>query len=294
MYIPIDIRQTKQSYSKGYYLIHPSHQDNSELIDWIKTSQFNTFETDQYQLKKYSRQRNQLYTFLLRSLNKEVILKVSENRKHKKWYRKLNLVLASWFKDYSLNAYYGAIGLERIGVSSLKVIAQWTCKNPSTKSYLLYEKVDASHSAYELCNKINSENPQQASLIEQIAKNLAQTVKKIHQHDMRHGDPHAGNFLVTSSIKNIEKLDVDNINQFNYVLIDLDKTVFTRNILPWLKNILDLRDLRRFRVHDIEGTECLEYYLGQPASSTQKLILKFWMKGGFNFYKWLKRRSKRI
>lgn len=294
MYIPADIRQAKQAFSKGSYLIHPKHANNAALVDWIKTLQFEQYETTTHQLQKYSRQRNLLYTFLLPCVNKEVILKVSENSKHEKWYRKLNLIVAAWFKDYSLNAYYGAIGLEKIGVDSLNVIAHWTSKDKNTKSYLLYEKVEASMSAYDLCNAVSQTHPQPEPIIDQITHTLAQTVRRIHQKNMRHGDPHAGNFLVTSAIEDITKLNTTETTQLSYTLIDLDKSEFICNGFSRLKKIYDLRCLRRFRVHDVEGIACLEYYLGKPPSSLQKMILCFWMGGGFNPYKWLKARGKRV
>ena len=295
MYIPDDILQTMRDYALGKYVIHPIHENNQLLETWIKELQFEQYETSANRMQQHSRKRNILYTFQLPAINKEVVLKVSQTSKHYRWYRKLNLLLIELIKNYSLNAYYGGIALEKINIEGTKVLAHWTIKRQQqqSKSYLLYEKVEASMSAYELCEQLHKQNSHAKEIIQQIAKKLAAIVKKIHANNIRHGDPHAGNFLLSSSIDPIGQLTPESVKQMSFTLIDLDKTHFVSNEKPWLKKIRDIRCLRRFRVHNIEGSDGLRYYLDRSPSLAEKAILKFWMMGGFNPYKWLKPSKKR-
>ena len=149
MYIPDHLRQSAFQYALGNYLIHPAHTNNEALESWIRELQFEQYELPENRMQQHSRKRNSLYTFHLPAINKDVVLKVSQTSANYRWYRKLNLLLTNLFKNYSQNAYYGSIALEKIGVDSIQTLAYWSCKrqNQSTKSYLLYEKIPASMSA---------------------------------------------------------------------------------------------------------------------------------------------------
>lgn len=295
MYIPNHLRQTAKSYALGDYVIHPKHTNNAKLEQWIKNIQFEKFEVAGNRMQLHSRKRNNLYTFHLESLDKEVVLKVSQISKHYRWYRRLNLMLVGLFKNYSLNAYYGGIALEKINVDSLKVIAHWTCKRQtaSEKSYLLYERVDASMSVFDLCRKLSESNSNANNVISSIAISLSAIIRTLHANNIRHGDPHAGNFLVSSPISSIDQLTPSSISNMKFTLIDLDKMHYAYTEKSWRKKIYDIRCIRRFYVHDIDHYKCLEYYLERNPKLIEKLILKFWVKGGLNIYKWLKPNKKR-
>jgi hypothetical protein len=293
VYIPAEIQQPLKTYVAGNYVVHPDYKDNQLLRIWIQQLHFTDYEAASNQMSQHARQRNFLYHFVLDAVGKEVILKVSDHSQYQKWYRRLNQWLVSPFKNYSLSAYYGSIGLQKINIDSIKVIAYWTQIDNSKKSYLLYEKVNASMTVADLCTKINAEHPQALSIIQAVAQRLANITRTLHAHNMRHGDPHAGNFLLTTAVPDITELTVERIAELNFTLIDLDKTCFSRQQKGTLKALADLRDLRRFRVANIEGVDCLQYYLGKTPSNMQKAALKFWMRGGFNVYKWFKKGSKR-
>ena len=295
MYIPVDIRQPSRKYALGEYIIHPAHANNQSLEQWIKELQFEQYESTPNRMQLHSRKRNNLYSFHLACVDTEVILKVSQISEHYRWHRKLNLFLVSLIKNYSLNAFYGGIALEKINVDSIKVLGHWTCKRQaqSEKSYLLYEKVNASLSVFDLCEQLSQQNIQSKAIISMIAQSLAGVVRKLHAHNIRHGDPHSGNFLLASPIDNISQLSANSVKQMKFTLIDLDKIHFVRNEKPWKKKLLDIRCIRRFRIHDIDGNEGLKYYLGRPAKFLEKNTLKFWMKGGLNIYKWVNPNKKR-
>ena len=295
MYIPNDIRQSSRKYVLGEYIIHPAHENNQSLEQWIKELKFEQYESATHGMQLHSRKRNNLYSFHLACVDKEVILKVSQISKHYRWYRKLNLLLVSLIKNYSLNAYYGGVALEKINVDSIKVLGHWTCKRQtqSEKSYLLYEKVNASMSVFDLCEQVSQKNEQSKLIISTIAQSLATIVRCLHANNIRHGDPHAGNFLLCSPITGISLLTPDTVKQMKFALIDLDKMHFVHGEKPWRKKLLDIRCIRRFRIHDIDSDESLKYYLDRPASFIEKNILKFWMKGGLNIYKWIKPSNKR-
>lgn len=295
MFIPSHLRQSAKNYTLGKYVIHPAHANNINLEQWIKNIQFEQCEIPSNRMQLHSRKRNNLYTFHLDALNKEAVLKVSQISEHYRWYRKLNLMLVGLFKNYSLNAYYGGIALEKINIDSLKVIAHWTCKRQteSGKSYLLYEKVDASMSVYDLCEKISEKNPNAHSVISAIALSLGNIIRTLHSNKIRHGDPHAGNFLLCSPVTDISQLTPESVGQMKFTLIDLDKVHYADNEKAWRKKFYDIRCIRRFYVHNIDSTKCLEYYLGRKPTLGERLILKFWMRGGFNIYKWIKHSKKR-
>ena len=295
MYIPNDIRQSSRKYTLGEYIIHPAHENNQSLEQWIKELQFEQYESTPHRMQLHSRKRNNLYSFHLPCVGKEVVLKVSQISKHYRWYRKLNLLLVSLIKNYSLNAYYGGVALEKINVDSLKVIAHWTSKRQtqSEKSYLLYEKVNSTMSVYDLCEQISKTNKNSDTVIASIAQSLAAVIRNLHANNIRHGDPHAGNFLLCSSTDNLSQLTPDAVKQMRFTLIDLDKMHFVRNEKPWRKKLLDIRCIRRFRIHNIDSVESLNFYLGRPANLIEKCTLTFWMRGGFNIYKWIKPTKKR-
>jgi hypothetical protein len=295
VYIPDEIYQTSRKYALGEYVIHPAYLNNQSLEHWIKDLQFEQHEAADYRMQLHSRKLNHLYSFHLPSVGKEVVLKVSQISEHYRWYRKLNLVLIGLIKNYSLNAYYGGIALEKIDVDSLRVIAHWTCKRQTQreKSYLLYEKVNAQMSVFELCEQLSQRNNNAKAIITRIAQSLATVVRNLHAHNIRHGDPHAGNFLLSSTISDVSKLNPEAVKQMKFTLIDLDKMHFVHNESSWRKKLLDLRCMRRFRVYDIDNNEGLKYYLDRPANFLEKIILIFWMKGGFNIYKWIKPTKKR-
>jgi serine/threonine protein kinase len=295
VYIPSDIRQATKKYALGKYVIHPAYLNNQILEQWIKNLQFEQYETITHRMQLHSRKRNNLYSFHFPCVDKEVILKVSQISEHYRWYRKLNLMLVGLIKNYSLNAYYGGIALEKINVDSIKILAHWTCKRQtqSGKSYLLYEKVNASMSVFDLCEQISQNNDNSKDIIAAIAQSLAAVVRNLHANNIRHGDPHSGNFLLCSPVTGINQLTPDCVKQMKFTLIDLDKMHFVHNEGPWRKKLLDIRCIRRFRIHDIDSDESLKYYLDRPASFLEKNILKFWMRGGFNIYKWIKSTNKR-
>ena len=296
MHIPENIQQTPRHYALGQYIIHPDYKNNKSLEDWINNLTFEQTEADYNRMQLHSRKRNALYSFTLPEIDKEVILKVSSVSDNYKWYRRINLWIVSLFKDYSLNAYYGGIAMEKIGIKSPRVIAHWDCKRQrkTKKSYLMYERAAAEMSVLSLCQELIKVNSEAPKILLNIAENLASIVRHIHQHNIRHGDPHSGNFLVTSNLHNLKEMTVEDCRKLNFYLIDLDKTSFSDRERPWKKKFLDIRCMRRFRVPGLDSITCLKLYLKRNPTLLEKQILRFWMRGGFNIYKWFKRTSKRI
>lgn len=294
VYIPKKLIQIAQKYALGKYVINPAFTSNQALEQWIKNIDFEQFETDIHRLQFHSRKRNNLFSFYLPCVDKEVILKVSQISTHYSWHRKLNLYLVSLIKNYSLNAYYGGVAFESIDIDSLKVIAHWTCKrqNESKKSYLLYEKVTSSMSVFDFCLQLSEHNQHAGPIIERISKSLASVIRTIHSNNMRHGDPHTGNFLLHSKIPDIHQLAIGDVDQLKFTLIDLDKVQFVHNEGTWRKKIFDIRCMRRFNVHNIDCIDSLGHYLNRRPKLAEKIILKFWMRGGLNLYKWIKKNNK--
>ncbi len=78
MYIPEDIRQVTKKYALGEYVIHPAHVNNQALEHWIKDLQFEQCEVPTKRMQLHSRKRNNLYTFHLPALGKDVVLTNSQ------------------------------------------------------------------------------------------------------------------------------------------------------------------------------------------------------------------------
>lgn len=296
MFIPIDIRQPARKYKFGEYVIHPIHEKNTLLKQWITSAQFTRHETHNERMQLHSRKRNNLYSFHLGLLNKDVVLKVSQISDDYRWYRKLNLRLVELFKNYSLNAYYGSIALQQIDIDSLNVVAHWTYRGPeqTIKSYLLYEKVNASMSVFDLCQAISEKNPRAGEITTCIAKSLAQTIRVLHANNIRHGDPHAGNFLLSSHTSKPAEISPDQVDDMKFTLIDLDKVHFSHRENSLRKKIFNIKCIRRFYVPNINSNQCLAYYLDREPKAYERFLLYFWMKGGLNIYKWLKPGKKRV
>ena len=294
MYIPHEFRQKPKLYSLGEYIIAPHCEVKNQIAAWIVGLRFLDCETADRKLSAHTRKANCLYEIQLDSYEAPLILKVVQPSNHRNWRRRLNSMLTRLFRNPNLSSFHCSLGFEQNNIASIKPIAYWTYQVPgqSEKSYLLYEKVQAEMSAWHLGEYLVETNPQANIIIEEITHQLAQVVRDIHAANMRHGDPHSGNFLVSLNGKDISTLTKGQISQLTFTLIDLDKSHFVRVRWKWLKYFFDMKCLRRFRIRELRGTPLLPYYLQREPNKTDLLVMKFWMRGGFNLYKHLHHKNR--
>ena len=274
-----------KKYSRGKYSTYKGHSSYNSIEKWILEQQFLEFEKDELLLSKKSRRRNKLYSFHSIFTDSNVIMKVSEISKKYSFWRRIDLFITGLFKDYNFNSYKGSIKLREAGINTLNPIAYWTYKNSwlNRKSYFLYEKVESDFTVTELCNDIISSNAENKhELINTIAQKCVEIVKNIHAANIRHDDPHGGNFLTNLFYNNINDISLDDIKNATFTLIDNDRCTYNRSKTTILKRFYDLKCLRRFNICQIPQEELLKNYLGGEYTKTWWYVLNFWKSGGFS------------
>jgi len=242
-------------------------------------------------MDRHTRKRNNLYSFKHPITNTEVILKVSKIDKQYKFLRRINLRISTLFNDYNFRAYKGGLLLKNIEVSCAKPLAYWTESGfiYRKKSYYMYEKVNSNDLLYSFSQKLLLESDKNTeALFSQLAKKTVHIVKKIHDAGFRQGDPHPGNFLISPPNKNINQLNVEDIDQTEMFIIDLDKFSVAKPLGNTLKTFFDLRCMRRCTLGPYKQHDMLKFYLQEDYSKTWSAVLSFWIRGGFNPAKWFK------
>jgi len=223
--------------------------------------------------------------------NTEVVLKVSTIDKQYNFLRRINLLISTFLSDYNFRAFKGSIQLKKIGVNCANPIAYWTESNSLFRktSYYMYDKIHASHSLFSMSqelllesNKINDER------FIQLANKTTDIIRHIHNSGFRQGDPHPGNFLMSSVTRNFSNLSIDEINHMDMFIIDLDKFCKAKPLGRFLKRFFDLRCMRRCTLGPYNQYDMLKFYLQDEYSAFWNNVLRFWIHGGFNPFKWLK------
>ena len=154
----------------------------------------------------------------------------------------------------------------------------------------MYEKVQAEHSLFSFTELLSRDDYiRSQEIYKQLAEKTVNIIKRIHEAGFRQGDPHPGNFLVTTS----DQYSVD-ANQFNMKniqmhIIDLDKFSIAKPFGKTIKRFFDLRCMRRCTLGPFNQTDMLKLYLKDDYSRTWDMVVQFWMRGGFNPYKWFKK-----
>ncbi len=276
------------SYLHGKYITYKGNSYHHSIEKWINKSDFLSFELNDLIIQKKSRKRNKLYCFPLEPVSKKVTMKVSEVSKDYKFWRRINVFITSLFKDYNLNSYKNSIILHAAGVDTIIPIAYWTYQYSwfNYKSYFLYENVDSELTVTELHDHIKtSDLPHKDKLISTISEKHIAIIKSIHSANVRHDDPHGGNILTDIKYADIQNINVCDIENAKFTLIDNDRCTKTRLMIKPLKLFFDIKCLTKFNLKDIPHTEILKKYLGEGYNSIWSKIFIFWMSGGFSIKK---------
>lgn len=290
----MDIKPRKIKFidgTKGVFSISPDFEHKKELTSWIIEKYFTNYTGKKFRMDRHTRKRNKLYEFSHPITKSKVILKVSTIDKQYNFLRRINLLLSTLFSDYNFRAFKGSIELKNIGINCANPIAYWTESNLFFRksSYYLYDKIEASHSLFSLTEELlpvdkNSNN----DLYALLAKKTTDIIRQIHNAGFRQGDPHPGNFLVSSPEQYLNKLSIDDINSMNMFIIDLDKFCISWPLGHFLKRFFDLRCMRRCTLGPYDQQDMLKIYLQDEYSATWKGVLYFWIHGGFNPFKWFR------
>ena len=277
---------------EGVYSISPNISDKKTLKTWIAKKKFISYIDDKYRMIRHTRKRNKLYSFEHPIYKKEVILKVSTIDKQYNLSRRINLLLSNFFNDYNYRAFEGSILLRKIDVSCANPIAYWTISDTIFKktSFYMYEKIPAKHSLFSFSQELlAADNKISKEIFHQLAINTTNIVRHIHEAGFRQGDPHPGNFLIsTTKNQDISKLSINEISNMNLFIIDLDKFCRSKPLGRTIKRFFDLRCMRRCTLGPYNQQDMLRFYLRDEYSVVWEHVLKFWIRGGFNPFKWFR------
>ncbi len=276
---------------KGKYSYAPDISHHIDLTEWVKDKKYAEYTNETFQLNRHTRKRNKLYTFNHPILNTEVILKVSTIDRQYKILRRLNLYISTLFKDYNFRAFQGSIQLKSIGVKCIKPLAYWTESKHlfNNKNFFMYEKIHAEDSLISLSEKLSDNSNKNLDAIYMLlAEKITTITRTIHNAGFRQGDPHPGNFLISLPNKDIKKLNAEDIDSANLYILDLDKFCKAKPLGKTLKRFFDLRCMRRCTLGPYDQNAMLKFYLNDDYSKSWERVLYFWIKGGFNIFKWFK------
>lgn len=292
----MNIKPEKINFSDGAIgalTLPPDITQENRLKIWVTERKFDSYTTDRYRMNRHTRKRNKLYSFTHPAYNKEVVLKVSSIDNQYNLFRRINLLVSTFFSDYNFRAFNGSIQLNNIGVNCAKPVAYWTESTNSIfrkKSYYMYEKINASHSLHSFSLELSHDkNNTNNELFSQLANKTVGIVRAIHNAGFRQGDPHPGNFLVSPPKKNFSKLKAEELSQIEMFMIDLDKFSKAKTSSLTLKRFFDLRCMRRCTLGPYDQYDMLKFYLREEYSLIWKYVLGFWIHGGFNPFKWIRK-----
>lgn len=277
--------------SKGVVSLSPNIENKEAIIKWIIENKFNSFTKQEYRMQRHTRKRNKLYSFQHPIQNTEVILKVSSIDKQYPLLRRVNLILSTLFSDYNFRAFKGSIELRNIDISCANPIAYWTQSYSifKKKSYYLYEKINADHSLFSFSQTLlQKDRINNDEIFHRLAAKTTDIIRLIHNAGFRQGDPHPGNFLIATHESESKHLSIDEINSMRMFIIDLDKFCRAKPFGRTIKRFFDLRCMRRCTLGPYNQHEMLKLYLLDEYSSAWGYVLSFWIRGGFNPYKWFK------
>lgn len=278
--------------TKGVFSLPPDITHEENLKTWIIERKFDSYVDEKYRMNRHTRKRNRLYSFTHPASNQEVVLKVSNIDKQYNFLRRINLLISTFFSDYNFRAFNGSIQLRNIGINCANPVAYWTESSNSIfrkKSYYMYEKINASHSLHSFSQELlHEKSNSKDELFTQLANKTVDIVRQIHHAGFRQGDPHPGNFLVSPPTLDFSKLTLDELNNMRMFMIDLDKFCIAMPLGKTIKKFFDLRCMRRCTLGPYDQYDMLKFYLRDEYSTAWKNVLSFWIRGGFNLFKWFR------
>lgn len=201
----------------------------------------------------------------------EYIIKRYSPSDNKRWSRKIEMLLKSFYYSGAERSFLGSLKLRAAGLPTMEPIA-WCVYGKGLRqiSYFIYKKssADGDLEAFLDSQLVNQHKKCQA------IERMGQLTRQLHDANLRHVDIISKNFLVTSFCDDIPQL----------VIIDTDQvysSVITRNYQP-LKRFFDLHCLRRIRFKSSFFHAFLDGYTGRKRATFPFYQWRFWVLGGFN------------
>jgi len=269
----------EKRFEKGAMIVHPELDCRGQLEAYISSLQF--LDLPEAERISTHNKRYRVYSFHLPAAGREVILKVSWANPAYSWGRRLNIRVLQWVKDYAKVAFLGALALDRIGIRTIKPLACWRyARTPfDVESYLLYEKRPALSSALELKREVEADPTEERhAVLNAVIDRMADIVRRMHEHSVRHDDIAIGNFLVV--IGDPTAPDSDPVRRYSVAMIDTDHITLSRLRRGRLKRVFDLRDLRRLNLDEPGRRRFLQRYMGDDFGEGWWKVHMFWRRWG--------------
>lgn len=248
--------------------------DTNRLSDWIGSYGFTEFEQTTYKVGVAVSRRVSVYIFHLDCIGKEVVMKVSSIHSEYGALRKLGVRLRRVLRgDHNRKAFEACHDLSQQGIATPVPIAFWQQGTGlSRKTYFMYEKIPSQFNGEEILRQLGADL-QRAATTQIVLSKIATIIRRVHECRWRHGDPVPKNFL--SDLSNDKYCDED-LQEMSLSLIDFDKSYQpTLTVVPILKTICDMKDLRGLRRFGFSDEQILTAYTTAP-SSLQRLALRWW------------------
>jgi hypothetical protein len=270
---------TGKRFQNGVMLVLPSLACRRELETYIARREFLDLP-DRLRLPTHNK-RYRVYDLsnFGAAGGRDVILKVSWANPEYAWGRRLNILVLQWIKDYAKIAFLGALAVERIGIKTIRPLACWRYgRTPfDIESYLLYEKRPACSSVLDLARKAEREpTDRNRAELNGVIDQVADMVRRLHDHALRHDDIAMGNFLVEP----VEDTATASGLQYTVSMIDTDHVALSGLQSGWIKRVFDMRDLRRLNLDRPARRRFLERYLADDFSETWWRVHMFWWRWG--------------
>lgn len=203
----------------------------------------------------------------------------SDNRR---WDRKIELTLKSYWISGAEKSFRGARWLWEAGIPGIKPTA-WAVhgRGYHQVSYFVYERIEALGEVQDLLEQDSLSVQQERQLIQDMAK----ISRQVHQAGYRHTDIVPHNFLAQQQPQ----------GQIKLLLIDTDKVEKASalgKIFKRTKLFFDLRCLRRLRFSPEQLSLFFHQYFQGGTRLRYLQQWYFWVRGGFNLYKRKKMRKR--
>ena len=211
--------------------------------------------------------------------NKEFVIKRYSPLDKKSWFRRLDLALKNLVTPDAKRSYQGCVLVYESGVPTMKPVA-WAHRGVglNCESYFVYEAIEAQAGVHDLLGQENLSPDLKRELIVKMGK----ISRQLHDAGLRHTDIVPHNFLAQ------KRSD----GGFELYLIDTDKVSKVKGLtrLPRLKAFFDWHCLRRLRLREPELKVFFSAYLGRTPAEEDVSAWYFWLAGGLNLYRQLKKR----
>ncbi len=268
-----------KKFEKGELMVHPQLDCRGALEAYISKHGF--LDVSETTRLSTHNKRYRVYSFHLGPAERDVILKVSWANPAYGWARRFNIRIVQLFRDYAKSAFLGALALDRVGIRTIQPLAYWRYARSifNVESYLLYERYPAEGSVLDLVRDVERHpTPLNRRKLDAMIDQLADMVRCMHDHGLRHDDTAVGNFLIEEA--DLSSAESEPERRYQVVMIDTDHVAPSHLRGGLLKSFFDLRDLRRLNLSEDDRRRFMKRYLGDDFSEGWWRVHMFWRRWG--------------